>query len=92
MRTPLAALLLGACLALACASPKNPTGGSMAGGKGTSTGEPNGPVGLCMFDRQHGGGLRRCLSFTFGKCNLYGDVCTEDEYRAQQQAAGNLAH
>jgi hypothetical protein len=90
MRAPLAfppVLLILVLLALGCSGPRSETGGSLAGTKGTSTGVPNGPVGLCMFDRQEGQ-VRRCLNFTFGRCNLFGDRCSEDELEAQRQAAG----
>lgn len=86
MRTLTSALLVTAALALGCASgPRNPTGGSMAGTKGTSTGVPEGAVGLCMFDRQQGQ-VRRCLHFSFGRCELFGDRCEEDEINAQREA------
>jgi hypothetical protein len=43
-----------------------------------------------MFNRRQGG-VYRCLSFTMGKCNLFGDRCTEEEFEAQQKALGNRA-
>ena len=78
---PLTTLVLAAALATGCATGPN------AGRTGTASGEPNGATGLCMFDRR-GGGVRRCLNFTFGKCNLFGDVCTSEEIEAQRTSTG----
>jgi len=86
MRTShlLKSVVLTAAIALGCSGPRNETGGSMAGTKGTATGEPEGAMGLCMFDRRDGQ-VRRCLNFGFGACKLYGDVCSEDEINTQRE-------
>ncbi len=85
MRASSSALLVTAVLSLACASGSRSSAGSTEASRGTGSGEPVSPVGLCMFDRGQGN-VRHCLHYAFGRCEVFGDRCEESEINAQREA------